>query len=77
MVEPIPFLGIFNDEEPVSYLRKQLEILQETIDVQKEVIVKLQAALTKAQGQILDQDTGWEMIKNADGSFTVKPFVIE
>ena len=66
MVEPIPFLGLFDDEEPVSYLRKQLEI-------QQELINKLQVALLKAQDQLLDQDTGWEMIKNPDGSFTLKP----
>ena len=66
MVEPIPFLGLFDEEEPVSYLRKQLEI-------QQELINKLQVALLKAQAQLLDQDTGWEMIKNPDGSFTLKP----
>jgi hypothetical protein len=66
MVEPIPFLGLFDDEEPASYLRKQLEI-------QQELINKLQVALLKAQAQLLDQDTGWEMIKNPDGSFTLKP----
>jgi capsule polysaccharide export protein KpsE/RkpR len=67
MVEPIPFLGLFDDEEPVSYLRKQLEI-------QQELISSLQASLIKAQAQLLDQATGWEMIKNPDGSFTLRPF---
>lgn len=67
MVEPIPFYGMFEDEEPVSYLRKQLEIQQALID-------KLQASLTRAQAQLLDQETGWEMIKNPDGSFTLRPF---
>jgi capsule polysaccharide export protein KpsE/RkpR len=67
MVEPIPFLGLFDDEEPVSYLRKQLEI-------QQELISSLQVALLKAQAQLLDQATGWEMIKNPDGSFTLRPF---
>jgi capsule polysaccharide export protein KpsE/RkpR len=67
MVEPIPFLGLFDDEEPVSYLRKQLEI-------QQELISNLQASLIKAQAQLLDQATGWEMIKNPDGSFTLRPF---
>jgi hypothetical protein len=70
MVEPIPFLGLFDDEEPVSYLRKQLEI-------QQELISNLQASLIKAQAQLLDQATGWEMIKNPDGSFTLRPFPAE
>jgi capsule polysaccharide export protein KpsE/RkpR len=70
MVEPIPFLGLFDDEEPVSYLRKQLEI-------QQELISSLQASLIKAQAQLLDQATGWEMIKNPDGSFTLRPFPAE
>ena len=70
MVEPIPFLGLFDDEEPVSYLREQLEI-------QQELIGSLQVALLKAQAQLLDQATGWEMIKNPDGSFTLRPFPAE
>jgi capsule polysaccharide export protein KpsE/RkpR len=61
---------LFDDEEPASYLRKQLEI-------QQELISNLQASLIKAQAQLLDQATGWEMIKNPDGSFTLRPFPAE
>jgi hypothetical protein len=77
MVEPIPFLGLFDDEEPASYLRKQLEI-------QQELINKLQVALLKAQEQVAalsvpglweHRDFGWEMIRNPDGSLTLRPFL--
>jgi hypothetical protein len=77
MVEPIPFLGLFDDEEPVSYLREQ-------IAVQHRMIEELQEALTKAQNQIAalsvpglweHRDFGWEMIRNPDGSLTLKPFL--
>jgi hypothetical protein len=77
MVEPIPFLGLFDDEEPVSYLREQIQ-------VQHRMIEELQEALTKAQNQIAalsvpglweHRDFGWEMIRNPDGSLTLKPFL--
>jgi hypothetical protein len=70
-------LGLFDDEEPVSYLRKQLEI-------QQELINKLQVALTEAQDRVAalsvpglweHRDFGWEMIRNPDGSLTLKPFL--
>jgi hypothetical protein len=77
MVEPIPFLGLFDDEEPASYLREQIQ-------VQHRMIEELQEALTKAQNQIAalsvpglweHRDFGWEMIRNPDGSLTLKPFL--
>jgi hypothetical protein len=77
MVEPIPFLGLFDDEEPASYLREQIQ-------VQHRMIEELQEALTRAQDQITalsvpglweNRDFGWEMIRNPDGSLTLKPFL--
>jgi hypothetical protein len=77
MVEPIPFLGLFDDEEPASYLREQIQ-------VQHRMIEELQEALTKAQDQVTalsvpglweHRDFGWEMIRNPDGSLTLKPFL--
>jgi hypothetical protein len=70
-------LGLFDDEEPVSYLREQIQ-------VQHRMIEELQEALTKAQNQIAalsvpglweHRDFGWEMIRNPDGSLTLKPFL--
>jgi hypothetical protein len=74
MVEPIPFLGLFDEEEPVSYLREQIAVQHRMITQLQESGRLLQEALTKAQAQLLDQSTGWEMIKNPDGSFTLRPF---
>jgi hypothetical protein len=77
MVEPIPFLGLFDEDEPASYLREQIQ-------VQHRMIEELQEALTKAQDQITalsvpglweHRDFGWEMIRNPDGSLTLKPFL--
>jgi hypothetical protein len=77
MVEPIPFLGLFDEDEPASYLREQIQ-------VQHRMIEELQEALTKAQNQIAalsvpglweHRDFGWEMIRNPDGSLTLKPFL--
>ena len=84
MVEPIPFLGLFDEEEPVSYLRKQLEIQQYLIQGLQEKVLELTGALTKAQDQVTalsvpglweNRDFGWEMIRNPDGSLTLKPFL--
>jgi hypothetical protein len=77
MVEPIPFLGLFDEDEPASYLREQIQ-------VQHRMIEELQEALTKAQDRVAalsvpglweHRDFGWEMIKNPDGSLTLKPFM--
>ena len=83
MVEPIPpFYGLFDDEEPASYLREQIHAQQRMINQLQESAFKLQEALTKAQVQIdalsvpglwEHQAYGWEMIKNEDGTLTLKP----
>lgn len=82
MVEPIPFFGLFDDEEPASYLREQIQVQQRMINQLQESAFKLQEALTKAQAQIdalsvpglwEHRDFGWEMIKNPDGSLTLRP----
>jgi hypothetical protein len=84
MVEPIPFLGLFDDEEPASYLREQIQVQQYLIQGLQEKVLELTGALTKAQDQITalsvpglweHRDFGWEMIRNPDGSLTLKPFL--
>jgi hypothetical protein len=83
MVEPIPFMGWFDADEPESYLREQIGLQQRRIDELMAQTYELQEALTKAQTQIdalsvpglwEHRDFGWEMIRNPDGSLTLKPF---
>jgi len=82
MVEPIPFYGLFDDAEPESYLREQISIQQRRIDELMGQAYDLQEALTRAQIQIdalsvpglwEHRDFGWEMVRNPDGSLTLKP----
>jgi hypothetical protein len=54
-------------------LREQIQVQHRMITQLQETARLLQEALIRAQAQLLDQDTGWEMIKNPDGSFTLKP----
>jgi hypothetical protein len=84
MVEPIPFLGLFDDEEPVSYLREQIAVQHRMIVQLQETARLLQEALTEAQDRVAalsvpglweHRDFGWEMIRNSDGSLTLKPFL--
>lgn len=81
MVEPIPFYGLF-DDEPESYLREQLQVQQRRIEELMEQTMQLQESLLKAQTQIdalsipglwETQNYGWEMIRNDDGTYTMKP----
>lgn len=82
MVEPIPFFGLFDDEEPASYLREQIQAQQKRIDELQGKVFELQESLTKAQVQVDAlsvpglweyQNYGWEMLKNEDGTYTMKP----
>jgi hypothetical protein len=84
MVEPIPFLGLFDEDEPASYLREQIQVQQYLIQGLQEKVLELTGALTKAQDQIAalsvpglweHRDFGWEMIRNSDGSLTLRPFL--
>jgi len=84
MVEPIPFYGLFDEEEPASYLREQIAVQHRMITQLQETARLLQEALTKAQDQVTalsvpglweHRDFGWEMIRNPDGSLTLKPFL--
>jgi hypothetical protein len=84
MVEPIPFLGLFDEEEPVSYLREQIAVQHRMIVQLQETARLLQEALTEAQDRVAalsvpglweHRDFGWEMIRNPDGSLTLKPFL--
>lgn len=81
MVEPIPFLGMF-DDEPQTYLREQIGVQQRKIDELQAKVFELQEQLTRAQTQIdalsvpglwEHQNYGWEMIRNEDGTYTMKP----
>lgn len=83
MVEPIPFFGLFDDEEPASYLREQLQVQQRLIESLQAKTIELMDQLVKAQTQIdalsvpglwEHRDYGWEMIKNPDGSLTLRPY---
>lgn len=83
MVEPIPFYGLFDDEEPTAYLREQVQVQQRLIETLQKQAIELMDALTKAQTQIdalsvpglwEHRDFGWEMVKNPDGSLTLRPF---
>ena len=83
MVEPIPFYGLFDEEEPATYLREQIHVQQRLIESLQKQAIELMDALTKAQTQIdalsvpglwEHRDYGWEMIKNPDGSLTLRPF---
>ena len=82
MVEPIPFYGLFDDEEPTSYLREQIQVQQRMINQLQTAAFELQDQLTKAQMKIdalsvpglwEHQNYGWEMIRNEDGTYTMKP----
>jgi hypothetical protein len=82
MVEPIPFYGLFDDEEPASYLREQLQVQQRLIETLQKQTIELMAELVKAQTQIdalsvpglwEHRDSAVEMIRNSDGSFILKP----
>jgi uncharacterized coiled-coil protein SlyX len=82
MVEPIPFMGWFDADEPESYLREQIGLQQRRIDELMAQTYELQEALTKAQVQIdalsvpglwEHRDSAMEMSRNPDGSFTLKP----
>ena len=84
MVEPIPFYGLFEEDEPASYLREQIQAQQHIIRGLHERVLELSGALTKAQEQVAalsvpglweHRDFGWEMIRNPDGSLTLKPFL--
>ena len=83
MVEPIPFYGLFDDEEPTSYLREQLQVQQRLIETLQKQTIELMDALIKAQNQIdalsvpglwEHRDFGWEMVRNPDGTLTLRPF---
>ena len=83
MVEPIPFYGLFDDQEPESYLREQLQVQQRMINQLQESAFRLSEELVKAQAKIdalsvpglwEHRDFGWEMIRNPDGSLTLRPF---
>ena len=82
MVEPIPFAGWFEADEPESYLREQLQVQQRFIETLQKQTIELMDALIKAQNQIdalsvpglwEHRDSAMEMKKNPDGSFTLKP----
>ena len=84
MVEPIPFYGLFEDKEPESYLREQIAVQQRMIAQLQETSLMLSSELARAQikidalsvpGLCEHRDFGWEMIKNPDGSLTLKPFM--
>ena len=83
MVEPIPFYGLFDDEEPASYLREQIQVQQRMINQLQTAAFELQDQLTKAQAQIdalsvpglwEHRDYGWEMTRNPDGSLTLRQY---
>jgi hypothetical protein len=63
MVEPIPFYGLFDEKDSVEYL--------------KDLIIAQERMIHQLKEQLLSKDTGWEMIKNPDGSFTLRPFPAE
>jgi uncharacterized coiled-coil protein SlyX len=82
MVEPIPFMGWFDADEPESYLREQLAVQQRLIETLQNQTIELMDSLIKAQNQIdalsvpglwEHRDSAMEMKKNSDGSFTLKP----
>lgn len=82
MVEPIPFFGLFDDEEPASYLREQVQVQQRMINQLQETAYRLQEELVKAQTQIDAlsvpglweyQRYGWDMIRHDDGTYLLKP----
>lgn len=82
MVEPIPFYGLFDDQEPESYLREQLQVQQRMINQLQQAAFELQDQLVKAQtkidalsipGMYEFQNYGWEMTRNPDGTYTMKP----
>jgi hypothetical protein len=87
MVEPIPFYGLFDDESgPEVYLREQLQVQQRLIQTLQKQTIELMDALIKAQNQVdalsvpglwEHRDFGWEMIRNPDGSLTLKRFLEE
>jgi hypothetical protein len=83
MVEPIPFYGLFDDSEPESYLREQIQVQQRLIEKLQKQAIDLMQELVKAQTQIdalsvpglwEHRDYGWEMIRNPDGSLTLRQF---
>jgi hypothetical protein len=63
MVEPIPFYGLFDEKDSVEYL--------------KDLIIAQERMIHQLKEELLSKDTGWEMIKNPDGSFTLRPFPAE
>jgi hypothetical protein len=82
MVEPIPFVGWFEADEPESYLREQVQVQQRLIETLQNQTIELMDSLIKAQNQIdalsvpglwEHRDSAMEMKKNSDGSFTLKP----
>jgi hypothetical protein len=82
MVEPIPFYGLLDDEEPAVYLREQLQVQQRLIETLQRQTIELMSELLKAQTQIdalsvpglwEHRDSAVEMIKNLDGTLTIKP----
>jgi hypothetical protein len=82
MVEPIPFYGLFDDGEPESYLREQLQVQQRLIETLQKQTIELMDALIKAQTQVdalsvpglwEHRDSAMEMTRNSDGSFILKP----
>lgn len=82
MVEPIPFYGLFDDEEPAVYLREQLQVQQRLIESLQAKAIELMDQLVKAQTQIdalsvpglwEHRDSAVEMVKNPDGTLTIKP----
>ena len=63
MVEPIPFYGLFDEKDSVEYL--------------KDLIIAQERMINQLKEELHSKDAGWEMIKNPDGSFTLKPFAAD
>lgn len=83
MVEPIPFFGLFDDgEDAVVYLREQVAMQQRRIDFLQQSVYDLQEKLTIAENKVAAlsipgmfefQSYGWEMTRNEDNTYTIKP----